>query len=198
MRFWYTSFKRGRGGQVQMKRKLNKKLIAVCMMASLCFSGCGKMKIAEKESVQSNETIETDAAGSSEITESITIENTEKIGIDIDGMMEAADQEAALLEKKLTEDATLTQSDMNALSQEIYMIWDNLLNELWGILKENLDQETMDTLLKEQRIWITEKEVAVKEAGAAFSGGSMATLAANQKAAELTKARVQVLVEYLR
>ena len=181
-----------------MKRKLNKKLIAVCMMASLCFSGCGKMKIAEKESVQSNETIETDAAGSSEITESITIESTEKIGIDIDGMMEAADQEAALLEKKLTEDATLTQSDMNALSQEIYMIWDNLLNELWGILKENLDQETMDTLLKEQRIWITEKEAAVKEAGAAFSGGSMATLAANQKAAELTKARVQVLVEYLR
>ena len=167
-----------------MKRKINGKFVTALMIASLCTSGCGAI-----------ETVTTESSKPAEIT---TTESNEKLGIDVDGMLEAADQEAALLEKKLAEDATLTQSDMNALSQEIYIIWDDLLNELWGLLKENLDQKTMDKLLQEQRTWIADKEAEVKQAGAEFAGGSMAALAANQKAAELTKERVYVLAEYLR
>ena len=174
-----------------MKRKINRKFVTMLVIASLCLGGCGTIKTEQQNTTESSETVET------------TTESTVKIEVDVDGMLEAAEQEAAeqeaaVLEKKLSEDASLKQSDMNILSSEIYVIWDDLLNELWGILKENLDQETMDKLLQEQRAWIVDKEAAVKEAGAQFAGGSMAPLAANQKAAELTKARVQVLAEYLK
>lgn len=169
-----------------MKRKINRKFVTMFVIASLCLGGCGTIKTEQQNTTESSETVET------------TTESTVKIEVDVDGMLEAAEQEAAVLEKKLSEDASLKQSDMNILSSEIYVIWDDLLNELWGILKENLDQETMDKLLQEQRAWIVDKEAAVKEAGAQFAGGSMAPLAANQKAAELTKARVQVLAEYLK
>ena len=180
-----------------MKRNINGKLIAMLMVASLCLSGCGEMKTEQKETIESSESVEKVTTEGSETTETITTESTAQIEVDVDGMLEAAEQEAAVMEKKLTGDASLKQSDMNNLSYEIYMVWDDLVNELWGILKENLDQETMDKLLQEQRAWIADKEAAVKEAGAEFAGGSMAPLAANQKAAELTKARVHVLAEYL-
>jgi uncharacterized protein YecT (DUF1311 family) len=178
------------------------------VIASLCLGGCGTIKTEQQNTTESSESVESVTTESSETTETVTTESSETVGIttestvepevDVDGMLEAAEQAAAVLEKKLSEDASLKQSDMNILSGEIYVIWDDLLNELWGILKENLDQETMDKLLQEQRAWIVDKEAAVKEAGAQFAGGSMAPLAANQKAAELTKARVQVLAEYLK
>ena len=102
-----------------------------------------------------------------------------------------------LSEKKLLEDASLTQMDMNTLASEMYQVWDDLLNELWGILKETLDEDVMEDLLQEQRAWITNKEAEVKQAGDAVSGGSMAPLVANQKAAEITKERVYELAAYL-
>ena len=55
----------------------------------------------------------------------------------------------------------------------------------------------MDSLLQEQRAWITEKEAEVKEAGEAVGGGSMAPLVANQRAAQITRKRVYELASYL-
>ena len=178
-----------------MKRKINGKFITALVTASLCLSGCGVIETVTTESSKPAEITTTESSKPAEVT---ATESNVKLDIDVDGMLEAADQEAARLEKKLAEDATLTQSDMNELSQEIYIIWDDLLNELWGILKENLDQETMDKLLKEQRTWIADKESKVKQEAAEFAGGSMAALAANQKAAELTKERAYVLAKYIR
>ena len=124
-------------------------------------------------------------------------ETVNSIAIAVQGMLEAADEEASGLHKKLTEDPTLKQSDMNELSHEIYQIWDDLLNELWAIMKDTLDEKTMHNLLEEQCEWITMKEAEAKKAGEAFSGGSMAPFASNQKAAELTKERVYELATYL-
>ena len=203
-----------------MKRKINGKFVAMLVIASLCLGGCGTMKTGQTETKESSEKVESVITESSETKETVTTQSSEtketvttessetvesaetesevQLEIDVDAMLEAAEQAAAVLEKKLSEDTSLKQTDMNNLSNEIYVIWDDLLNELWGILKENLDQETMDKLLQEQRAWIVDKEAAVKEAGAQFAGGSMAPLAANQKAAELTKARLQDLAEYLK
>ena len=86
---------------------------------------------------------------------------------------------------------------MNMLSYEIYQIWDDVLNELWNTLKLTLDQEKMDNLLEEQRAWIVTKEEEVKQAAEAVSGGSLAPLVSNQKAAELTRTRVYELASYL-
>lgn len=43
-------------------------------------------------------------------------------------------------------------------SEEGYVIWDDFLNEIWGVLKENLPEDEMSSLLSKQRLWITEKE----------------------------------------
>ena len=113
------------------------------------------------------------------------------------GASEEEQKESATLEKKLAEDASLTQVDMNELSNEIYTVWDDVLNEIWGILKDTQDDKTMNTLLEEQREWIDYKEAEAKKAGEEFAGGSMEAMAVDQKAAELTQIRVYELAAYL-
>ena len=115
----------------------------------------------------------------------------------VEKLLADAEKEAAALEKKLAEDASLSQADMNELSNEIYVVWDEALNELWGILKDTQDENTMNDLLKEQREWIDMKEAEVKKTGEEFAGGSMQALVINQKDAELTKVRVYELADYL-
>ena len=55
----------------------------------------------------------------------------------------------------------------------------------------------MEKLLSEQRQWIKQKEAAAEDAGAAYEGGTLQSMAVSQKAAELTKERVYELLEYL-
>lgn len=55
-----------------------------------------------------------------------------------------------------------------------------------------------EALTAEEREWIAYKEAEIKEAGAQYEGGTMQPLVENEKGAELTKARVYELVEYLR
>ena len=166
-----------------MKRAINKKFVIMLVRISLCLGACGINDSNPKDDLMGSEIL-------------VTTETAVQISTEVLPMLEEAEQEVALLEKKLTEDASLTQLDMNNLSYEMNMIWDDLLNEFWSVLKDSLDQETMDKLLQEQRTWIAEKEAKVKEAGANYAGGSIAALISNQKAAELTRARVYVLAEY--
>lgn len=98
--------------------------------------------------------------------------------------------------KKLYEDASLTQADMNEISYEISTVWDELLNEIWTILNQSLDEETKAELLAEQCAWITEKEAEVKQVGEE-AGGSIAALLCNQRVAQLTRIRVYELANYL-
>ena len=95
------------------------------------------------------------------------------------------------------EDESLSQVELNDTSEQIYMIWDSTLNQLWNVLKQTLDPEAMEALTVEERAWIVQKEQAVKEAGAEWEGDSMQPLAENLKAAEMTKARVYELLEML-
>lgn len=86
--------------------------------------------------------------------------------------------------------------DMNQIANEIYVIRDELLNDMWEELKVTLDEKAKNDLLAEQRDWIADKEEQVKEAAAVFEGGSMAPFAGDRKAAELTKERVYELAGY--
>ena len=109
----------------------------------------------------------------------------------------AAAEEAASLEEML-ENEPLTQAEMNETAGAIYTIWDDLLNDIWGMLQETLDDETMAQLKAEQLDWIAQKVAAVEAAGAEVEGGTMYPLVTNLKAAELTEEQVYVLAEYLK
>ena len=90
-----------------------------------------------------------------------------------------------------------TQSDMNITSAELYSVWDDAINSVWKILRESMDERDFDYLLDQQLLWIERKEIAVNAAAAEYQGGSMASLAANQKATELTRERVYELAKYM-
>lgn len=124
-------------------------------------------------------------------------EQTEDAGFDVHKVLEDAEEASGALEKKLFEDPSLNQAEMNTLSYEMYVVWDDVLNELWQVLKDTLDEEEMEKLLEEQRTWIADKEEEVKKAAEGVGGGSLAPLVANQRAAELTKTRVYELAAYL-
>ena len=101
------------------------------------------------------------------------------------------------LEEELETDSSLTQTDLNSKSQEIYELWDSALNQLWDVLEKSKTSQEMEKLLSEQRQWIKQKEAAAEDAGAAYEGGTLQSMAVSQKAAELTKERVYELLEYL-
>lgn len=115
----------------------------------------------------------------------------------IDDMM-AATEEWALTVRASLENDGLTQADMNEKSKELYDIWDAALNTLWTELKEQLPEDEFQVLLDDQRLWIADKEQAVKDAGAEVEGGSLYPLVVNMKAAEMTEERVYELYELLK
>lgn len=118
--------------------------------------------------------------------------------------IEAIDEELSKLENKalemeeLLESGRLAQQEMNHLSYELYKLWDEELNNLWGRLKSKLDEDKMEQLTKEERQWIKKKEQAVKEAGKEAEGGSLQPLLENTEAAQLTRERVYELANILK
>ncbi len=108
-----------------------------------------------------------------------------------------AEEQDAALQQSIYEDPYASQADMNISAASRYEIWDALLNQLWGVLKQTLDAETMKALTNEELAWIAEKEAAVLEAGKEVEGATLYPLVTGAKAAELTKARVYELMEYL-
>lgn len=105
------------------------------------------------------------------------------------------EEESERLEQNLSD--TAIQSEMNEYSGQYYKLWDDELNRLWKVLKNELNDETMKSVLEEQRQWIKEKETAVSEAKALVSGGSAEIMNANMTGGELTRSRVYELLEYL-
>lgn len=90
-----------------------------------------------------------------------------------------------------------SQMEINMITNSRYQLWDDFLNELWGVLKQALDEETMRNLTTEELAWIAQKEQAVADAGAEYAGGSLYTSVTADIAARMTKDRVYELLEYL-
>ena len=89
----------------------------------------------------------------------------------------------------------LTQAEMNEKSLELYELWDGALNTVWSELKTNLTEEEFQDLLKEQRVWIAEKEASVETAGKGVEGGTAYPLVVNMTAANITEERVYELYD---
>ena len=111
-----------------------------------------------------------------------------------DDYMASITKQSDILKTSL-EQEILTQQDMNLKSEELYELWDDALNYLWGKLKESLPEDEFSKLLDEQRIWISEKEKNVEEAGRDVEGGSMYSLVVNMEAAKITEERVYELYQ---
>ncbi|UOR11113.1 lysozyme inhibitor LprI family protein [Halobacillus amylolyticus] len=83
---------------------------------------------------------------------------------------------------------------MEEQEEERYKNWDKALNEIYGVLKEQLSPEQMDQLTEEQRNWVEFRDEAAKEASLEYEGGSTESLEYVATQASLTKERCYELV----
>ena len=143
------------------------------------------MKEAEKEDVTG---IYTDKQGTSDIYSQSSL--SDEIATEISYAVEREKE----IEKRQKE--AVTQMDMNITAAEMYQLWDDTLNIVWGLLEENLKEGDMEVLRKEEREWIAFKDAEVQAAGQECEGGSIQPLEEATRAADLTKARVYELAEY--
>lgn len=163
-------------------------LVAALLILSV---GCGK-KIAE-EVVVVVEDAEVVVEETSESAETVELTQSEELEDYMVLTKEYSDTIKASLENDV-----LTQLDMNMKSQELYELWDEALNYLWGEVKNTLSEDEFAILLDQQRVWIADKEKAVEEAGQQFEGGSMYSLIVNMEAAKITEERAYELYELLK
>ena len=115
-------------------------------------------------------------------------------GGDISQRVNAAKEKSSVLETEL-EDENLSQQELNQKSYELYMVWDDVLNEIWADLGDTLDAETMDALTQEELAWIRDKEADVQAQGSEFEGGSLQPYIENMTAYRWTRDRVYELEE---
>lgn len=138
--------------------------------------------------------VETESGFSSYLMDEVGKENTE---FDITAEIAEIEEQYELMNSSLTKD-DLTQLDMNFLARDMYALWDDEINKVWGYLKDRLDKDTMNSLTSKQKEWITKKENAIKEAGSEYEGGSIRPMIEHLKGAELTRDRVYELIELLK
>ena len=93
------------------------------------------------------------------------------------------------------EAGNMDQATINQTAFESYNMWDTLLNDIWAYLKETLDEDKMEALTAEEKEWVKQKEESVKEAAAGFEGGTMQPAVEYVTGAELTRERVEYLLE---
>ena len=84
--------------------------------------------------------------------------------------------------------------DMHNSAYIEYNAWDKMLNEIWGILKNQLPESEMSALAKKQVEWISYKENAGESAADEFSTGSYAPIAEVTSLVQNTKARCYELI----
>lgn len=90
-----------------------------------------------------------------------------------------------------------TQFEINSESATVYSKWDSLLNEVYAYLKMIMTDNEFERLQKDELSWIEEKENAIEEAGAEWSGGSGEPMARNMTAIQYTEERCYYLISLI-
>lgn len=85
--------------------------------------------------------------------------------------------------------------DMKYAANEEYLRWDDALNGIYDVLRNNLDPSEMDKLQQEEEAWIEAKEEEASKAAKEFEDGTAEALAYATSLAESTKNRCYELVD---
>lgn len=100
--------------------------------------------------------------------------------------------------KNETEELEAEDSSTYALKKvenDRWNIWDEWLNDIYGVLKEQLSPEEMNQLREEQRNWIKYRDDRALEASLKYKGGTLEHLEYVAVLANLTEDRSFELVE---
>ena len=100
--------------------------------------------------------------------------------------------------KKEAEKLEATDSSTYALKKvenDRWELWDKMLNEIYGVLEEQLSEEEMNQLREEQRNWLKYRDDSALEASLKFKGGTQEHLEYVAMLANLTEQRCYELFE---
>lgn len=110
-------------------------------------------------------------------------------------MYESCKQSYESYDKKLSEAGTTME--MVEYSGIKYEISDKCLNDIWNLIRYNVEPEQYDKILAEQRTWIADKEKKAEEHSSQYEGGSMQAVDRNEILATITMERCEELIKYL-
>ncbi|MBD7983997.1 DUF1311 domain-containing protein [Sporosarcina sp. Sa2YVA2] len=169
--------------------KNNRKfLLFVLTLSLMMLAACGSTSASnaeehEKEDSQGTANV-TEGAGEVEDQESSEVKSKDEY-LNLLNAMEEADK---------NEVAETTTIGMIEQEEARFKKWDEALNEIYEVLKQQLSTEEMDRLRMEQRDWIEHRDKAAKEASLKYEGGSMEPLEYVATQASLTRDRSYELV----
>ncbi|MCI9978122.1 DUF1311 domain-containing protein [Clostridioides difficile] len=83
---------------------------------------------------------------------------------------------------------------MKEASSKVFKKWDNVLNEIYGVLKSQLSSSEMESLKEEQRQWIAIRDAGAEESASEFEGGTMYDLEYTEALSRQTQQRCYDLV----
>lgn len=109
------------------------------------------------------------------------------------GRLDNIQKQLDALPEKKDSDAGITNA-MRSYYGEAFDMYDEALNEIYSLLKEQLSQDAMKSLKDEENNWIAEKEDAANKEAAQYKGGTFEFVAYNMSLYESTKKRCYELV----
>lgn len=188
---------------------MKKKLMLLVLGMMVILSACGKAdngKEIEKDLntsvVENNKITETVQLPEEQLPTTENLHAEAVAAIEEKNEVESIQDEIAKVEEKScefenTDCSNMSQQEMNLFAAQWYQLWDDELNSLWSRLSDELDAETKEKVLAEQRAWIKRKEANVRASGAMAFGGSLQPLLEDSTAEEMTRARAYILAGYL-
>jgi uncharacterized protein YecT (DUF1311 family) len=185
------------------------KKYAAILLPFLLLAGCGQNESAgDREQTQTEETAAEDSGTAEDNQESSQEENSKPVeGASVEAENESPDysqKEEYLLKLEEFESdlADLeakskdgTQTEMNQAQAELFGKWDTMLNEIYGVLEEQLPSEKMEALREEQRDWIEKRDATAEAEAKKYEGGTLEALEYGAVKTRLTKERCYELVE---
>lgn len=100
--------------------------------------------------------------------------------------------------EKVLIDKAFSQYELNMATYEIYMQWDNLLNDVYQYLKTTLPYSEFSQLQEDEYAWVKEKESAFEAEYNSWNGGSAAPMAANGVRTAYTQDRCYYLISLIK
>ena len=179
------------------------KRIIVIILSLLLLVGCSQSNVQQNNELEKSNEDSTENASNTDNTDTAS---------DIPAIVEESSTNSAkesLKEeylhklndtKKETEKLEATDSSTYALKKvenDRWDIWDELLNEIYSVLKEQLSPEEVDQLREEQRNWMKYRDDRALEASLKYKGGTQEHLEYVAVLANLTEERCYELVQII-
>lgn len=119
-------------------------------------------------------------------------ETDAKVGLKEDYLQKLNEAKNEWDDKEPTDSSTYAHKNLEGAK---FDVWDGLLNEVYGVLEENLSEENMNQLREEQRNWLAYRDETAKEASLKYEGGTQEQLEYTAVLVNLTEERSFELVD---